>query len=224
MIAPVGATGCMATSTEQKRRPFAIGLGYGFSDTRMIFFDAGRYRFRQSAYSLSFVAALKSGLVLGAAIGPHMGGQIDSLGRGAPADTWTIRPGVVWSLTIARRFFGKQPKIPFLLVVGTFSGSSTSTRRESDGVRAGLHAFDAKADVSMGWTIGEAFSPYVAVRGFGGPALWRGVDGSRILGGDLYHVSLAAGFNLSIVNRVSAYFDGAFLGMRGLSGGVAVRF
>jgi hypothetical protein len=213
----------MATSTE-KRRPFAIGLGFGFSDTRMIFVDAGRYRFRQSAYTLSFVGVLKNGLVLGAAIGPHMGGTIDGLGRGGPIDTWTIRPGVVWSLTVARRFFASKPEIPFLLVVGTFSGSSTSTRRESDGATAGLHAFDVKADVSMGWTIGGSFSPYLAVRGFGGPALWRGVEGQRIIGGDLYHVSLAAGFNLTIVNRVSAYFDGAFVGMRGLSGGVAVRF
>lgn len=223
MIAPVGATGCMATSTEE-RRPFSIGLGFGFSDTRMIFIDAGRYRFRQSAYSLSFVGALKSGLVLGAAIGPHMGGKIDSLGRGAPDDTWTIRPGVVWSLTVARRFFGTKPQIPFLLVVGTLSGSSTSTRRDSDGASAGLHALDVKGDVSVGWTIGGSFSPYLSVRGFGGPAFWRGIDDGRIIGSDLYHVSLAAGFNLSIVNRVSAYFDGAFLGMRGLSGGVAVRF
>jgi hypothetical protein len=221
--APVGPTGCMATSPEE-RRPFAIGLGFGFSDTRMIFVDAGRYRFRQSAYSLSFVGVLKNNLVLGAAIGPHMGGQIESLGRGAPVDTWTIRPGVVWSLTVARRFFATKPHIPFLLVVGTFSGSSTSTRRESDGASAGLHALDIKGDVSVGWTVGNAWSPYLAVRGFGGPVLWRGADDSRIFGSDLYHVSLALGFNLSIVNRVSAYFDGAFLGMRGLSGGVAVRF
>lgn len=212
----------MANDSGPKRRPFAIGLGYGFSDTRLLFFGAGRYRIRQSAYALSFVGVLKNGLVLGAGVGPHMGGQIDGL-RDAPDDTWEIRPGVVWSLTVARRYFGTKPEIPFLLVVGTFSGSSTSTRRESDGARAGLHALDIKADVSVGWTIGEAFSPYLAVRGFGGPIFWKAED-ERIIGGDLYHVSLAAGFNLSIIDRVSAYFDGAFLGMRGVSGGVAVRF
>jgi hypothetical protein len=221
--APVGQAGCIATANEE-RRPYSIGIGWGFSDTRLIFVDAGRYRFRQSAYSLSFVGALDNGLVLGAAIGPHMGGTIDSLGRGAPDDTWTIRPGVVWSMTVARRFFGTKPQIPFLLVVGTFSGSSASTRRQSDGMRAGLHALDVKADVSLGWTIGGSFSPYLAVRGFGGPVFWRGSEGQRIFGGDLYHVSLAVGFNLSIVNRVSAYFDGAFLGMRGFSAGLAVRF
>ncbi len=219
----------MATPTGQKRRPFSIGLSYGFSDTRMIFFQrdtpVARYRFRQSAYSLSFVAVLKKGLVLGAAIGPHMGGTIEGLGprNGAPADTWEIRPGVVWSLTVARRYFGTKPHIPFLLVVGTLSGSSTSTRRESDGARAGLHAVDAKADVSVGWTLGEAWSPYLAVRGFGGPAFWR-PDTKQIIGGDLYHVSVALGFNLTVANRASVYFDGAFLGMRGLSGGVALRF
>ena len=183
------------------------------------------YRIRQSAYALSFVGVLKKGLVLGASIGPNMGGQIDGL-RGAPNETWTIQPGVIWSLTIARRYFGTKPQIPFLLVVGTFSGSSTSTRRMSDGARVGLHAIDFKADVSVGWTLGDAWSPYLAVRGFGGPIFWKqNADLDKlIIGGDLYHVSLAAGFNLSLVNRVSLYFDGAFVGMRGLSGGMSVRF
>ncbi len=215
----------MATATGEKRRPFAIGLGYGFSDTRLTFFHEGRYRIRQSAYALSFVGVLKKGLVLGASIGPNMGGRIVGL-RGAPNETWTIQPGVIWSLTIARRYFGTKPQIPFLLVVGTFSGSSTSTRRMSDGARVGLHAIDFKADVSVGWTLGDAWSPYLAVRGFGGPIFWKqNADLDKlIIGGDLYHVSLAAGFNLSLVNRVSLYFDGAFVGMRGLSGGMSVRF
>ena len=150
-----------------------------------------------------------------------MGGSVDGL-RGLD-ETWTIRPGVIWSFTVARRFFGTKPKIPYLLVVGTFSGSSTSTRRGSDGEIAGLHALDAKADLSFGWTLGEAFSPYLAVRAFGGPVFWR-QSGAALLGSDLYHVSVATGFNLTIANRASLYFDGAFVGMRGLSGGAAVRF
>jgi hypothetical protein len=221
VAAPVGPTGC-ATNPSQARRPFAIGLSYGFSDTKLLLAsDGSRYRFQQSAYTLSFVGTLKSGAVLGAAIGPHMGGRADGVRKST--EHHEIRPGMVWALTIGRRFFGSKPTMPFLLVVGTFSGSSTSTRRESDGERGGLHAFDAKADVSMGWTLGEALSPYAAVRAFGGPVLWE-QDGKQRLAGDLYHVSLACGFNLSIDNRVSAYFDGAFLGARGLSGGFAVRF
>lgn len=212
----------MATPTEAKRRPLSIGLGYGFSDTRLVFAGAGRYRFRQSAYALSFVGVLEGGLVLGAGIGPHMGGRVDGL-RGASGDRWEIRPGVVWSLTVARRYFGAKPQIPYLLVVGTFSGSSASTRRESDGEQAGLHALDVKGDVSVGWTLGEAWSPYLAVRGFGGPVFWK-QDDQRVIGSDLYHVSVAAGFNLAIGDRVSIYFDGAFVGMRGLSGGASVRF
>jgi hypothetical protein len=221
VAAPVGPTGC-ATNPEQARLPFAIGFGYGFSDTKLILAtDGSRYRFQQSAYTASFIGTLESGTVLGAAVGPHMGGQADGVRKST--EHYVIRPGVVWALTIGRRFFGSKPTMPYLLVVGTFSGSSTSIRRESDGELAGLHAFDAKADVSMGWTLGEAFSPYAAVRAFGGPVLWE-QDGKYRLAGDLYHVSLACGFNLSIGHRVSAYFDGAFLGARGLSGGFAVRF
>lgn len=221
MAAPVGPTGC-ATNPTQERRPFAIGFGYGFSDTKLILAsDASRYRFQQSAYSLSFIGTLKSGTVLGVAVGPHMGGRADGV-RGS-TEHYEIRPGVVWALTVGRRWFGTKPAMPYLLLVGTFSGSSTSTRRESDGEVAGLHAFDAKADLSVGWTLGDAFSPYAAVRAFGGPVLWK-QDGEQRLAGDLYHVTLACGFNLSIANRVSAYFDGAFLGARGLSGGFAVRF
>jgi len=172
----------------------------------------------QWAYSLSFVAVLKRGTVLGGALGPLAGGDLYGAG-----DRWQLRPGVVWSFTIARRFLGTRPAVPFLLVAGIFSGSSASTVRLSDGQRVGLHALDAKADLSLGWTLGDAWSPYLAVRAFGGPVFWRPDDQLR-LGSDLYHVSVAAGFNLNIANRVSVYFDGAFLGMRGLSGGLALRF
>lgn len=222
MSAPVGPTGCLATPTQQRRRPLSIGLSYGFSDTRLVFAGAGRYRFRQSAYAASFAGVLKGGLVLGAAIGPHMGGRVHGL-RGAVADSWEIRPGVVWSLSVARRYFGAKPQIPYLLVVGTLSGSSASTWRESDGERAGLHAVDVKGDVSVGWTIGAAWSPYLAVRGFGGPVFWKPGD-QRVIGGDLYHVSVAAGYNLAIGERAAIYFDGAFVGMRGVSGGASLRF
>ena len=82
-------------------------------------------------------------------------------------------------------------------------------------LRRPRHAIDFKADVSVGWTLGDAWSPYLAVRGFGGPIFWK-------QNADLD--TLAAGFNLSLVNRVSLYFDGACVGMRGLSGGMSVRF
>ena len=216
MGAPVGPTGCTATAEEP--RPWTIGLSYGFSDTRLVFVGEGRFRIQQWASAASFVAALKNGTVLGASVGALMGGRL------AHADQqWTIEPGVVWSLTAGRRFFGQRPAIPFLLVIGTFSGSSTRTRHGGSGETTPLHAFDGKLDLSVGWTLGEAFSPYLAVRGFGGPVLWR-IDGERVLGGDVYHVSLAVGFNLSLANRVALYFDGAFLGLRSLGGGVSVRF
>lgn len=211
------------TTAPQKRRPYALGLGWGFSDTRLVFVDAGRYRTRQSAYALSFGAALRNGLVVGGAIGANMGGTMDGL-YGAPSGVWTIRPGVIWALTMGRRFFGTKPEIPYLLVVGTLSGGSTSTVHDLTQRRGGLHAFDVKADVSFGWTVGNAWSPYVAVRAFGGPVLWRGVDDRLRFGSDLYHVSLALGFNLDIVGRVGAFFDAAVLGLRGLGAGVSVRF
>ncbi|MCA9696603.1 MAG: hypothetical protein KC431_03675 [Myxococcales bacterium] len=193
-------------------------MAYGFSDTRLVFNDKQRYRALQWAYTLSFVAVLKRGTVLGAAVGTLAGGELYGAG-----DHWQLRPGVLWSFTVARRFLGNRPAVPFLLVAGIFSGSSASTVRDADGQRVGLHAFDAKADLSVGWTLGDAWSPYLAVRAFGGPVLWKPDDQAR-LGSDLYHVSLAAGFNLNIANRTSVYFDGAFLGMRGMSAGLAVRF
>jgi len=177
---------------------------------------------RQSAYSLSFTYASKQGTVLSAAVGPHAGGYMFGV-RDSAGQRWTIRPGVLWSLSVARRWFGARPAQPFMLVVGTFAGSSTSTIRAADGERAGLHAFDARGDVRVGWTLGEAFSPYLSVRAFGGPVFWKR-DGQAITGTDLYHVSVAAGFNLTVANRVSAFFDGAFLGLLGLSGGFSVRF
>ena len=216
MGAPVGPTGC--TATAEAPRPWTIGLSYGYSDTRLVFVGEGRFQIQQWASAASFVAALKNGTVLGASVGALMGGRL------ARADEqWSIEPGVVWSLTAGRRFFGQRPAIPFLLVMGTFSGSSTRTRNVERRETTPLHAFDGKLDLSVGWTLGEAFSPYLSVRGFGGPVLWR-IDGERVLGGDLYHVSLALGFNLSLANRVALYFDGAFLGLRSLGGGVSVRF
>lgn len=171
------------------------------------------------------MATTKKGGVYGASVGPHMGGEIDGL-RGVDK-SWRIRPGVVWSLFFARRWFGTKAEIPYLLLVGTFSGSHTSTEQLLDTTviaeRAGLHAIDTKADLSLGWTLGEAWSPYLAVRAFGGPVFWK-QQGEAMTGTDLYHVSVAAGFNLTVANRVSVFFDGAFAGLRGLSGGFSVRF
>ena len=148
------------------------------------------------------------------------GGEIATLDA---SESWTIQPGFVWSFTVAQRFFGDKPAIPFLLVAGTFSGSNSSTIRGSDGERVGLHALDAKLDLSVGWTLGESWSPYLALRGFGGPVFWR-VGGVDTLGTDAYHVSLALGYTLALGERVSLYFDGAPLGLRSLSGGANVRF
>ncbi len=189
----------------------------------MLFVGQGRYRVRQSVYALSFLVTLDSGLVLGGAVGPNMGGQIEALDGDRVTERWEIRPGVVWSFNVARRFFGDEPKRPFLLVVGTLSGSSASTRRESDGDHRGLHGLDFKVDLSAGWTLGGAWSPYLAVRAFGGPAFWHPGDEAAI-GTDLYHVSLALGYSLTLGRRVSAHFDAAVLGMRGLSGGLALHF
>lgn len=188
-----------------------------------MFADVGRFRVQQSVYTASFVVTLlnKKGTVLGVAVGPHAGGRIDGL-RDID-ERWQIDPGVVWAFTVARRWFGSKPEIPFLLLVGTFSGSWTRTTRASDQLRGRILAFDSKIDLAVGWTLGEAFSPYLSVRGFGGPVLWR-QQGHTDFGGDLYHVSLACGFNLAVGERASAFFDGAFLGARGLSGGFGLRF
>ena len=191
----------------------------------MIFSNNTRFRIQQAVYPLSFVATLKNGTVLGGSVGPNVGGELQGL-RGLD-ETWRLRPGLLWSFTVARRFFGTEPQIPYLLVVGTFGGSHTSTEQlladGSEGERAGFHALDGRADLSMGWTLGEAWSPYLSVRAFGGPVFWQRED-APVTGTDLYHVSVAAGFNLTIKNRVSVFFDGAFLGLRGLSGGFSVRF
>ena len=199
-----------------------MGLSYGWSDTRLIFTDGDRTRIQQSTYLLNFTYATPKGAVYSVAVGPNMGGQMEGLRRSI-GERWTIRPGVVWSLTFARRFLGTRPRQPFVLVVGTMSGSSTTTVRDSDGERAGFHAFDVKGDVSVGYTLGEAWSPYLALRAFGGPVFWRR-DGEMVTGTDLYHVSVAAGFNLTLANRVSVFFDGAFVGLRSLSAGLSVRF
>ena len=216
MGVPVGPTGC--TATAEAPRPYAVGLSYGWSDTRLLFPGHGRFAVQQWAWVASFLATLKDGTVVGGSIGALAGGRI-----ARPGEAWTVEPGVMWSLTAGRRWFGQRPAVPYLLLVGTLSGSSTRTRAQATGVTTPLHAFDARADLSVGWTLGEAFSPYLAVRAFGGPVLWRIAD-TRSVGTDLYHVSLAAGFNLALADRVGLYFDGAFLGLRSLGGGVSVRF
>jgi hypothetical protein len=195
-----------------------VGLSYGFSDTRLVFPGHGRFRTQQWASAASLLRVVDGSTVVGGSVGILLGGLI----RGTD-EQWTVEPGVVWSLTAGRRFLGQRPGIPFLLLVGTLSGSSARTRSLSSATTTALHAFDGKIDLSVGWTLGEAFSPYLAVRAFGGPVLWR-IDGQRVFGTDLYHVSVAAGFNLSLDNRFGLYFDGAFVGMRGLGGGASVRF
>jgi len=84
-------------------------------------------------------------------------------------------------------------------------------------------AQDNRISAVAGKTVGGVFSPYAAVRVFGGPVWWhRG--GQDVTGGDVHHYGIGAGGSLTISGMVDIVGETTLIGEKTFSLGVSVSF
>ena len=104
--------------------------------------------------------------------------------------------------------------------VGAPTAGSRVTTREAGAEATPLIAFDGRVGAQAGRAVGPV-SPYLLVRGFGGPVFWS-VDGEDVTGTDVYHFQLGAGASLA-AGPVIAVIDASLLGERAVSLSIAIQ-
>jgi hypothetical protein len=84
-------------------------------------------------------------------------------------------------------------------------------------------ALDLRLGALAGWPLFRTVSPYVVVRGFGGPVFWTYRGESR-LGTDAYKYQVGAGLSLVVAGTVDVFVEGVPVGERGITAGAGISF
>ena len=135
----------------------------------------------------------------------------------------SIGPGWLLFTALSYRLLDGRGSLPFVLASVSLATSSARTVDDRDPTQAThLYAFDARAGITVGKTLFDVVSPYVAGRVFGGPVLWK-FRGQDQTGSDRYHYQPAVGAVLAL-GRADLYAEWAFAGERSLGAGMGVSF
>jgi hypothetical protein len=137
-----------------------------------------------------------------------------------------IEPGWMASGAASFQVLRGEGSAPFLLASLSFAGSGARTSPEPERLDVSaesLYAIDARVGLTLGKTFWNVLSPYVAIRAFGGPVLWR-FRGQDITGTDRYHVQAAVGLLALVARRVDVFAELAPLGERAVAIGAGAAF
>ncbi len=147
-------------------------------------------------------------------VGSILAGQLDTAGV-----KYDVHPGFVTSLSLSQNWLGDRKT--FLVTTFT-AGVSTTTTDSPSGSDARLTATDFRGSLVLGYTFAEMVSPFLLVRGFGGPVRWD-PNGSTVTGGDQDHYAFGAGVILR-KDDWNFSISGSALGERSVSAGLAYAF
>jgi hypothetical protein len=220
--APVGPTGCGRDyedeDEDEDEGAWLVGAGYGIFDADLRFDGEDDYELWQHAVVASFGRRFAGDFSLRLAVGAVLGGELEGQGR-----EYAVLPGWTASLAGAKRWFGRSDEVPFLTTTLAFSMSGARTEeRGGSGEVESLLAMDARLGVLFGITLWETWSPYLALRGFGGPVQWRQLGRDRT-GSDRHHYAIGAGSSVAL-GRVELLLDVTVLGERSISVGASASF
>jgi hypothetical protein len=132
---------------------------------------------------------------------------------------YDVRPGFLTSFALSHGWLKDRKTF---LVTSLSAGVSTTTTESGTGGSARLTAIDVRGSLMLGYTFAKIASPYVFVRGFGGPVYWA-LPGDTLRGSDRNHYAFGAG----IVMRADAFrfsLSGSALGERSVSAGVSYHY
>lgn len=154
-------------------------------------------------------------LTLVAGGGAVLGGRLDVDGR-----AFDVRTGWLTTLGLSHRLADGRGRSPFVLFTASLTFSSARTTNETDDTP--LRAGDARIGLLLGKTVGP-WSPYAALRAFGGPVLWR-LDGTDVSGGDRGHYQIGLGSSFALGKALDAFVEWDWLGERRLAAGLGLAF
>lgn len=148
--------------------------------------------------------------------GALLGGRLS--GEGYDYD---LAPGWIAAVSGSYQLFGDPGRVPFLIATLSFGSSGTRTTQLGGSETAYLSSSDVRVGAMFGYTFWRRVSPYVAVRAFGGPVVWRHI-GLSYVGTDRHHYTLGGGLSLSLPLGIDVRIDGSALGERSISAGLSM--
>ena len=198
-------------------RRLRVAAGYSVFATDLSFASGVDAYVERRAATASLSYRLGDTISLQAGLGATLGGRF-VFGR----ERFSFDPGWIVSLAATWKIVGKDKGDAFLIAGGALAASGAATRDAQDRLED-MHAFDLRASLIGGKTFFDVLSPYLVVRAFGGPILWK-LRGEDQIGGDKYHVQVGAGLVVALPAGFDVYAEGVPLGERAAVAGLGYSF
>ncbi len=196
-----------------------VFASYAYTSTTILFTGDRRADMtRHAAFAGTEIpVSPRLGLRFGA--GGLGGGELRTI-RG----TATLGPGATTFFGAVATIVDEKPERPFLQMGATLSITRAATRGPAPNEAPSFTAFDLRAALTAGKTIGSFLVPFVTLRAFGGPIFYRiGLDDVR--GTDLYKYQVAGGLAVTLPKRIlDVFVEGVPLGESGVSAGLGTTF
>jgi hypothetical protein len=221
-VGPAGIVECNgddpdpAKTTSGPRR-FRVAAAYSVFATDLVFTSGTDAFVERRAATASFSYRVSDTISVQAGVGATLGGRF-VFGQ----ERFSFDPGWIASVAATWKVIGKERNDPFLIAGGAVAASGAATRDARD-VTENMYAFDFRASVIGGKTFFDVLSPYLVVRAFGGPILWK-LRGEDLSGTDKYHVQVGAGLVVALPAGVDVFAEGVPLGERAAVAGVGYSF
>ena len=224
MGAPVGPTGCNASSKDDSRNGsggfssgWQIGVSYGQFWSHLHFNDGYEPTLNQHTVVGSGGVFFSNGWSFRLSAGVIAGGKMKGGG-----ESFTLNPGWLISVQGARQWFSDKGWIPFFITSLAFSVSGASTDSQfSKNDR--IIGTDVRISLTAGYTLFNFLSLYISPRFFGGPVSWTH-NGKSVRGRDRYFFQSAAGLAFLLPAGLTLFADSSPFGEQSITAGVAVSF
>lgn len=201
----------------QAPRKFRVAAAYSVFATDLTFISGADAFVERRAATASLSYRVNDTTNVQAGLGATLGGRF-VFGE----ERFSFDPGWIASLAVTWKIIGTKRDDAFLIASGAIAASGTATR-DAAGTTEDMFAFDLRASVIGGKTFFDVLSPYLVVRAFGGPVLWK-LRGEDQFGGDKYHFQVGAGLVVALPERFDVFAEGVPLGERAAVAGIGYSF
>lgn len=198
--------------------PLHMSLSWAFTSTTILFGDGKRADLRRHTVFAGTEIPIAPSTSIRFGAGGIVAGQIFP-----HHDRAEFGPGVTGYFGVARSLINEKDWIPFLQLGAVLSGSRAATRGPGPTEGPSFTAFDLRAAVTVGKTLGPV-AVYATGRVFGGPIFYRYANES-VTGTDLYKYQLGGGLSVALPSHIlDAFVEGIALGERGIAAGLGSSF
>jgi len=199
-----------------------VGLSYGYTSSILFFSNDLRTPTERNAVMASFEHPMPRGWTLELGAGSLVSGFLLT-----PVGKATFSPGVLADVSLSHVIVAPRGYArPLLLLSFSLAGVGSKTT-DPAGASADYVAFDFSATAALGASLRagpHVFTPFLAVRLYGGPVFWT-YAGSSEIGTDAYKYSVGPGFALALFHsRVGVSFGASLVGEKSAKAGVSVAF